>query len=148
MYSYSRTIRINAPIDRVFHFHDDTSNLIRITPPNTKVSVVASGIPGLGNEITLRVTQLGLLTSTWIVRITEYDAPKSFVDEQLKGPFRSWKQTRSFKAVEGGTELTDTVEYALPFGVLGSIAYTLFVKRQVELMFAYRQQRTKELLEA
>jgi len=148
MYSYSRTICIDASIDRVFHFHDDTSNLVRITPPNTTVRVVASGKPGVGNEITLRVTQFGIFTSTWKVRITEYDAPHRFVDEQIRGPFRIWKQIREFKVVKGGTELTDTVEYALPFGFLGSIAHAIFVRRQIASMFAFRQQRTKELLEA
>ncbi|MBS1560529.1 MAG: SRPBCC family protein [Bacteroidetes bacterium] len=148
MYSYSRTVRIDAPIDRVFHFHDDTSNLLRITPPNTSVSVLASGNPGVGNEITLRVTQFGIFTSTWKVRITEYVAPFRFTDEQVRGPFRTWIQRREFKEVEGGTELTDSVDYALPFGIFGALAHTLFVRRQISSMFAYRQQCTKELLEA
>lgn len=148
MYTYSRTVVIDAPIERVFHFHDNTENLLRITPPSTKVKIVARGPAGVGAEITLAVTQFGVFTTTWTVRITEYAAPTRMVDEQVRGPFRFWKQERDLQTVDGGTALTDTVQYSLPFGVLGRIANALFVRKQIESMFTYRQHRTKVLLEA
>lgn len=147
MTTIERSIRINAPIERVFHFHDDTQNLLKITPPNIKVAIESIGTPGLGYEAKLRIRQFGVFTMTWHVRITEYDAPHSMVDVQVSGPFRSWKQIRRFRTIDGVTELTDIVEYEVPFGVLGAIANTLIIRNEVEKMFAYRQKRTKELLE-
>lgn len=144
---YQRSVIINAPIERVFHFHDDTNNLIRITPKGIKVAIESVGTPGLGYEAKLIVTQFGLVRMRWHVRITQYDPPHSITDVQISGPFHTWRQHRYFREVEGGTELTDVVEYRLPFGWLGKIADALLVKREIAKMFAYRQEATKRLLE-
>jgi len=141
-------IVISAPIERVFHFHDDTRNLLRITPPSIKVSIETMGKPGLGYEVVLKVRQFGIFTMRWKVRITEYVPPTLMSDEQVSGPFAYWKQTRRLREVDGGTELTDIVEYRPPFGVLGRIANALVIRRQVLEMFAYRQATTKRLLES
>lgn len=141
-------IVIAAPIERVFHFHDDTRNLLRITPPSIKVSIETMGKPGLGYEVVLKVRQFGIFTMRWKVRITEYVPPTLMSDEQVSGPFAYWKQTRRLREVDGGTELTDTVEYRPPFGILGRIANVLVIRRQVLEMFAYRQATTKRLLES
>ena len=144
----SRSVIIAAPIEQVFHFHDNTDNLLKITPPHIKVAIESRGTPGLGYEVHLRVRQFGVLTMNWHVKITEYVAPTRMVDEQISGPFASWKQMRDLRVVDGGTELTDTVEYAVPFGPLGQLANWLVIQREIEGMFAYRQQATKRLLEA
>ncbi|MFW6205724.1 MAG: SRPBCC family protein [Gemmatimonadota bacterium] len=51
-----------------------------------------------------------------------------------------------FRAVGGGTEVTDTVTYALPLGPIGRLAHGLFVRRQLASIFAYRRDRLNELL--
>ena len=148
MEHYQASVLINAPITSVFHFHDDTHNLIKITPPDVQVTFTTRGAPGLGQDIYLRVRQFVVFTTTWHVRITEYQPPGKMVDEQIRGPFAFWKQTRLLRQVGSATELTDIVEYKLPLGVLGKIAAWLFVRRQIASMFAYRQQQTKRILEA
>jgi ligand-binding SRPBCC domain-containing protein len=134
-----RTVVIDAPIVRVFHFHDDTQNLLKITPPNIKVTIETMGSPGLGYEVTLKIRQFLFFVMRWHVKITEYQPPVLMVDEQVRGPFASWKQTRRLQTVNGKTELTDIVEYETPFGFLGRIANTLVIRRQVEEMFSYRR---------
>lgn len=147
-YRYSRSVVINAPIDDVFHFHDNTDNLLKITPPSIKVAIESRGTPGLGYEVRLRVRQFGVMTMNWHVRITEYVAPTRMVDEQVRGPFTLWRQIRDLRTVPGGTELCDTVEYSVPFGILGRLANRLVIHREITRMFAHRQQATKQLLEA
>jgi ligand-binding SRPBCC domain-containing protein len=144
---YQKSIHINAPVDAVFHFHDDTRNLIKITPPSIKVSFTTRGAQGLGQDIFLSVRQFGLLTTSWHVQITEYQPPTRMVDEQIKGPFASWKQSRVIAATQDGSTLTDIVDYTLPFGPVGRLIDALVVRKQIEAMFEYRQQATKRLLE-
>jgi ligand-binding SRPBCC domain-containing protein len=141
-------IVIAAPIEQVFHFHDDTRNLLRITPPSIKVAIETMGEPGLGYEVVLKVRQFGIFTMRWKVKITEYTSPTLMSDEQVSGPFAYWKQTRRLRSVEGGTELTDIVEYEPPFGILGRIANALVIRNQVQQMFTYRQAATKRILES
>ena len=143
-----QTVVIDAPIERVFHFHDDTQNLLKITPPNIKVTIETMGRPGLGYEVTHKIRQFLFFVMRWHVKITEYQPPVLMVDEQVRGPFASWKQTRRLQMVNGKTELTDIVEYETPFGILGRIANTLVIRRQVKEMFSYRQAATKRLLES
>jgi ligand-binding SRPBCC domain-containing protein len=143
-----QTVVIDAPIERVFHFHDDTQNLLKITPPNIKVTIETMGRPGLGYEVTLKIRQFLFFVMRWHVKITEYQPPILMVDEQVRGPFASWKQTRRLQMVNGKTELTDIVEYEAPFGILGRIADALIIRRQVNEMFSYRQAATKRLLES
>lgn len=147
-YTYSQTVLIHAPIEEVFYFHDDTKNLLKITPPHIKVAIETMGTPGLGYEVTLRVRQFGVVQMRWKVRITEYQPPYRMVDEQISGPFKTWKQIRDLRTVPGGTELRDTVEYDVPFGPLGRLAYHLVIRREIERMFAYRQKATKDLIES
>lgn len=143
-----QTVLIRADIDRVFHFHDDTRNLLQITPPKVKVTFSTIGEPGLGYEVILRVKQFGLFTMQWHVKITEYEPPHRMTDIQLQGPFKTWKQIRLLRAVDGGTELTDIVEYEPPFGLLGRVANALVIRRQIMDMFEYRQAATKRILES
>jgi ligand-binding SRPBCC domain-containing protein len=45
-----------------------------------------------------------------------------------------------------GTLISDDVEYGVPFGPLGAVANAVFVRRQMEATFAYRQKRLEEIL--
>lgn len=91
----------------------------------------------------------------WIASITEFVWNSHFCDEQLKGPFASWKHCHRIAAesredvggpVIHGTLISDEVEYTLPLGPLGALGDSLFVRQQMEATFAYRQQRLEEIL--
>ena len=60
------------------------------------------------------------------------------MDEQRFGPYALWHHQHHFKAVDGGVEMIDEVNYAIPFGILGRFANWLFVGRQVNAIFDYR----------
>jgi hypothetical protein len=44
--------------------------------------------------------------------------------------------------------MRDRVEYALPFGPLGAVAHRLFVARQLDGIFAFRQRIVADLFRA
>jgi ligand-binding SRPBCC domain-containing protein len=101
----------------------------------------------VGHQVRLQTKQFGLIGQELLIEFVVYDPPHQLVDVQLKGPFKSWQQTRIFQSTPEGTLLTDSVSYSLPFGLLGQVADSLLVARQVEQMFSWRQARTKQLLE-
>jgi ligand-binding SRPBCC domain-containing protein len=74
----------------------------------------------------------------WRTRIVAWDPPHSFTDLQLRGPYRLWRHTHGFTPVEGGTRMEDLVQYELPFGLLGTLAHGLGVRRDLERVFDYR----------
>src|SRR5205809_1106095 len=72
----------------------------------------------------------------------------SLPSSQVKGPYRRWWHTHSFRAVDGGTEVIDHVEYSLPGGPLGHVMHALLTKRQLKTIFDYRFQVIEELFPA
>jgi hypothetical protein len=75
----------------------------------------------------------------WQTEICAWNPPYFFVDEQIKGPYREWRHTHRFEAHGSRTMMTDEVQYALPFGVLGRIVHALKVRRDVIRIFDYRR---------
>ena len=91
-----------------------------------------------GQVLTHRFRPLLGIPVVWVSSITEAQEPAMFADEQRKGPFRYWRHEHCFREIPGGTEMTDTVRYVLPFGLLGRLAHGLFVKFLLDGMFAFR----------
>lgn len=81
----------------------------------------------------------------WRTLITDYDPPRRFVDEQLKGPYSFWHHTHTFEEKDGGTLITDDVRYVIPFGIIGRMAHFLFVKRQLKKIFDFREKVISEI---
>ena len=130
---------IPRPVDEVFAFFADPDNLARLTPPamrfesRSKDRVMRSGL-----EIDYRLRPVPMTQVSWRSRIEAYDPPRSFVDVQLRGPYRRWEHRHTFRAVDGGTQITDEVEYELPFGPLGDLVHRLVVRNQLRHIFDYR----------
>ena len=127
-----------APRDRVFAFFADAANLESITPPWLNFGILTP-LPiamQAGTLIDYRLRMRGL-PMRWRTLISTWDPPFRFVDEQLHGPYRQWIHTHTFAEQSGGTRCHDRVDYAVPGGALIN---RLFVRREVEAIFAYRRQ--------
>lgn len=90
-----------------------------------------------GQIITYKIKVLGLRIN-WVTEITHVVDKKYFVDEQRFGPYALWHHQHHFKVMNGGIEMTDEVNYAIPLGVIGQFAHWLFVARQVNAIFDHR----------
>jgi len=132
-----------GPIDEVFAFFSDARNLERITPPTVRFKILTPDPIHMkvGTLIDYKLRIKGL-PIRWRTRISEWDPPHRFTDEQLKGPYRRWHHAHTFKPQGDGTLMTDRIEYR-PFG--GALMNALFVKRDVRAIFSYRQQAMTEL---
>ena len=117
------TLDLPLPVDTVFAFFADASNLERITPPELKFKILTP-TPIEIRPGTLIDYQLGLffLKFGWRTEIRESNPPHHFVDVQLKGPYKQWIHRHEFTPVAGGTRITDHVDYELPLSPLGDVA--------------------------
>lgn len=149
MYHFEKSVIMNCPIERAFTFHTDTNNLKLISPSSVKTEIIKIELPlVLNSEVELEVTQFGIFKSNWKVKITQYKENEVIGDYMLKGPFKYWYHRHCFDRQAGKTVMTDRIDYKLPFGFLGDIAYALFAKKMIEKMFDYRHKKTKEILES
>jgi len=138
---------IPLPREQVFEFFSNPRNLQRITPPwlSFKVVEAPEGDLRSGSLIRYRLKLHGV-PSGWTTRIERWTPGECFVDTQLRGPYKLWHHTHEFEDHPDGTLIRDTVLYKMPFGPLGRVARTLFVKRDIERIFAYRQEAIREAL--
>jgi ligand-binding SRPBCC domain-containing protein len=139
-----RTVRyeqwLPLSIEEVFPFFTNAYNLEKITPPWLNFSVLRMSTDQIktGTEIDYRLRLHGIPLK-WKTLIETWEANKSFVDTQIKGPFKLWHHTHDFVEKDGGTLMIDTVRYELPMGVLGDWTGGWMVRRDVKGIFDYRK---------
>lgn len=131
-----------VPREKVFPFFANARNLEAITPPWLNFQILTPGeIPmHVGALIDYKLRVHGLPVR-WRTEITGWNPPESFCDEQRRGPYRLWRHTHIFTEKDGGTLCRDRVEYAVLGGLLIN---KLFVRRDVETIFAYRAEALKK----
>ena len=145
-FEFRREQWVPRPIDEVFAFFSDPTNLERITPPWLSFRILSSPSQPIqpGALITYRLRLHGL-PIRWVTEITEWSPPTRFVDVQLSGPYALWHHTHEFESRDSGTLLRDTVRYGLPLGPIGGLVSRLFVRRDVEKIFDYRAETIRSL---
>ena len=128
------------PIDEAWDFFCDPKNLSRITPAYLNFKILTQNLPQEIYEdllIEYTVSPLGF-PMKWVTEIGPTKKGNYFSDRQKQGPYKHWRHQHLFYQVDGGVQIEDIVEYALPFGLIGEIAHLLWVRRQLHAIFAYR----------
>jgi uncharacterized protein (TIGR01777 family) len=138
---------VPRPPEDVFRFFADPANLKALTPAFLRFEVLHASTPQLqaGTTIDYRLSLRGVPVR-WRSVIESWRPNASFVDRQVKGPYRTWIHTHEFEPRAGGTLVRDHVRYALPFGPLGDVVAGRYVARDLDRIFAYRRRRLRELL--
>lgn len=141
-----RITLIPADLPRVFDVFKNPRNLEAFTPPWLSFRILSTSDETVreGTRIRYRLS-LGGFPISWESRITEYAELSHFADEQLSGPYRRWYHRHTFRAVPGGVEMIDVVDYTLPFGPLGRLVHWLIVRHQLRAIFDYRTKVMSEL---
>ncbi|MFN3167660.1 MAG: SRPBCC family protein [Phycisphaeraceae bacterium] len=80
----------------------------------------------------------------WTTRITAWDTPTIFRDEQLNSPYRRWAHPRTFVEDDGQPRCDDVGEYASHGGPLAPLISRLAVQKGVEQISAYRAKKLAE----
>jgi ligand-binding SRPBCC domain-containing protein len=149
---------LDAPLEAVWAFHEDTEAGLRaLSPPKADVQITKADPPAVGAEVVIRAkTPIG--RQKWVAVYREWQPPRGsrphrtayFVDKAVKSPFKSWVHTHRFEeTIDGGRTKVwaiDDVRYEVGFGPLGIVGDKLIVARELKNMFAYRHDKLRELL--
>jgi len=145
-YTLSFQQQVSRPLPEVFDFFSRAENLEVLTPPwlNFKILNVNPQPIRQGTLIQYGLRVHGF-PFRWTSEIVEWGPPYRFVDLQLRGPYKVWRHEHRFETRDGGTLISDTINLALPLGLLGQLAYQIKVQSDVREIFAFREQKIHAL---
>ena len=147
MHTLQRTQRLPITIEQAWEFFSSSENLKIITPDYLGFTLESGGDVPMYAGMLIKYTVKPLLgiPMTWVTEITHVEDKKFFVDEQRVGPYAIWHHEHHFKTIPNGIEMTDIVNYKLPFGFLGNIVEPFLVRSKVKEIFEYRNTKMIEL---
>ncbi len=148
MHQLQREITLEVNREKLWEFIATPANLNLLTPPQLDFRIVSSPPSTMHNGLLInyRISIPRFGTWRWLTEIKHIHEGVSFVDEQRIGPYRLWYHQHHLEALSTTqTRMIDTVNYALPFGLLGEGIHKLLVKKMLEEIFDYREKRLPEL---
>ncbi|MDC0385884.1 SRPBCC family protein [Flavobacteriaceae bacterium] len=139
----------NLPITQTeaWDFLSNPKNLKRITPDYMGFKIVSGASERMfaGQIIQYVVTPVLGIPTTWVTEITHVEEGNYFVDEQRFGPYALWHHKHFIKPIKNGVEMTDIIDYKIPFGVFGRMAHPIVVAPKLKEIFEYREKALIEL---
>lgn len=140
---------IDAPVERVFDLSLSVDAHVA-SAGRTKeraIAGVTSGVLGLDQKVTWEAVHFGVKQRLEVM-ITEWERPVRFVDEMVRGAFKSMRHEHRFVASGSGTLMYDTFVFEAPFGFLGRIVEWLVLEGYMRGFLYKRNQVLKELAES
>ncbi len=150
MSTFHYQFMVQAPLDKVWAFHDDPTALTKVMRFPVRAVVHHVDRPVQAGSRVLMTFWFGPIPVKWNVTVRERRPPAMFRDEQPagEGPFKTWRHTHRFEALDAHrTRVIDEIDYEPPFGALGKLLNTIFGKLAMTLMFIGREKATKKYLE-
>ena len=147
-HQFKRVQHINTNLDELWDFISSPNNLSVITPPNMGFNIISENLPTRmypGMIVAYKVKPLSGIKMTWVTEITHIEEKRYFVDEQRIGPYKLWHHEHILEEVTNGIQMMDIVSYKPPFGLIGSFANSLFIKKQLNDIFNYREEALNNL---
>ncbi len=146
IYTFKQIQNLPVSIDEAWNFFSNPKNLNDITPPSLNFEIT-SELPEKmysGMVITYKIKIIAGIPQIWVTEIKNIEEKKFFIDEQRFGPYKFWHHKHIFKEIESGVEMTDLIHYAIPFGIFGQIANSIFVQKKLNEIFSYRKKYLSE----
>jgi len=126
------------PVEAIFPFFADASNLELITPDWLGFEILTELPVEMrpGSQLEYKLSVHGVPVR-WQTEIEVWEPCDRFVDVQRRGPYKLWRHEHRFVPRDGGTSMIDSVDYDVP---LGALANFLLVKRDLLQIFGFRQR--------
>jgi len=148
MHCLKRTIKLPISVEEAWNFFSNPRNLQKITPENMGFNITSEFFKEkmyAGQIITYIVSPMLGIKMNWMTEITQVKDKEFFIDEQRVGPYKIWHHQHHFKAIDGGVEMTDIIDYVVPLGFLGRLVEPILVRGKLKEIFDYREVKMDEM---
>lgn len=150
LYQLRSTQFLPISLAEAWDFLSDPRNLKTITPDYMGFEICDGADKAMypGQIIQYIVTPVLGIKTKWVTEITHVVDQTYFVDEQRFGPYAFWHHKHFLRAVPGGVEMEDIIDYKIPLGILGQLVHPILVKPKLHEIFNFRRQKLIELFGA
>lgn len=147
VYTLSSKQKLPISVDEAWEFLSSPKNLKTITPDYMSFDIISGADKPMfaGQIIQYIVTPILGIKTNWVTEITQVVDKQYFVDEQRFGPYALWHHKHFIKAIDGGVEMEDVIDYKVPFGFIGRLVHPILVKPKLTEIFNYRTKKMIEL---
>jgi ligand-binding SRPBCC domain-containing protein len=130
---------IAAPIETVFDLARSIDAHLGSMGKSRERAVggVTSGLIGPGESVTWKATHFGV-PFTMTSEIASMDRPTGFVDQQTRGPFRTFRHEHRFETSGPLTVMHDSIAFASPLGALGRLVDRIGLERYMAKIIGER----------
>ncbi|MEM0575378.1 SRPBCC family protein [Flavobacterium polysaccharolyticum] len=137
-----------APIEKVFDINRDIDIHQQSASKTKEVAIagITSGLINKNETVTWRGKHFGFYFTHQSI-ISEMNFPTYFVDEQLKGNFKSFKHQHFFEQKENYVVVTDIVTYETPFEIFGKLFDRFLLKNHLTNFILHRNRVLKYISE-
>jgi ligand-binding SRPBCC domain-containing protein len=147
MAQFENELWLPVGVDALFEFLLRPINVQRISDPRLGlVFEEAPEVVDTGSRIAFKVQAYGVVQKIEH-EITAVDRPRLIVEEQIKGPMKSWRHEHHLEAHQDGVRMIDRVIFQPPGGMLGFLVKESNILDGLEDGFVHREQELRRLVE-
>jgi ligand-binding SRPBCC domain-containing protein len=145
MPQFSSSLELSRPTHAVFDYLARPANLVQLAPAEMRLDLVrAPDRLQLGSVMHWKARRMGI-SQALVNEVTAFEEAVLIAEEQRQGPFKRWAFVHRFEATALGTCITEELTYEPPGGLLGMLVTAEMIQRELEKLFAYREQRLREI---
>lgn len=142
------TTFVAAPVERVFDlsrsvdFHKHSMSKYKEQP----VGATINGLLSKDSEVTWKARHL-FKERILKTKVTFFERPHRFTDEQITGDFGMMKHEHFFKPCDNGTIMIDIFRFESPYKILGKVINKIYLTRYMKVLLEERNKALKEVAE-
>ena len=146
------SVEIEVPIEKVFVFFSNPKNQEKVfVDYSMKIEDVSKQPIGVGTRYRTSCVIAGIKARPHLHELVEFEKNRRIVDREVKrggGSLNKEELTYAFGATDRGTKVTLTIDYKLPYSVIGEVLDKLRMRKAFENFSKDGVQKAKEILEA
>ena len=143
----TKSIEIEASPEEVFNFINDMEKMNKATAGFTEAEYTSKGPVGVGTT-SHHIAKVGGQQGEWDMEITEFVKNKKMSDHTIGASKVKMGGSWTLEPTAKGTKLTFSMDYELPYSVLGKVIDKLKLSKDIERSMGRMLANVKKALEA
>ena len=147
MGNITKSIEIEASPEKVFAFINDAKKMNEASKGFAEMEYTSEGPVGVGTT-SHRIVRLGGQEREWDAEVTEFVKNKKMSDRTIGGSKAKLTDSWTFEPTAKGTKLTVSMDYEVPYSVLGKVIDKLKLSKDLDKVMGKMLENVKKALEA